>query len=119
MFSNNVYLLLKLHYSSYLCCFLNNFSFAFLFLLYFNTFTNFLRDFLVRKYILNRIKFEFSRRSPNFLYLVVKWLYHFLFKPSKLLLILPCQQGYWIAKKYNITLYIPSPKGDWASYMID
>lgn len=71
--------------------------------------------------IVNTIFREFSKKSPNWLYVIVKSILY-LVVPSlrtKFVWLLPQSSGYWLAVKGNRKLLVPSPKGDWGSFVVD
>ncbi|MBS7609832.1 FkbM family methyltransferase [Candidatus Bathyarchaeota archaeon] len=67
--------------------------------------------------LLERLKVEFSKKAPNWLYALTKSIYRVLHRREVLILI-PSTKGYWISLKRGGRLYTPSPKGDWTSFII-
>lgn len=64
------------------------------------------------------VKIEIAKRAPDWLYCLLKALYSMLFSPRRFVILLPLGKC-WIAMKSGRKLFVPSPKGDWGSFIID
>jgi hypothetical protein len=72
----------------------------------------------LRSPLVEKLKIRFCEKAPNWLYVLVKGLYSLLFRRKEMVLLVPLSRC-WFAIKGGRCLLVPSPKGDWKSFIVD